>query len=378
MKKKLMTLLVSLALAAGLFGVLPASASKLADTINPNDSSAIHLAAVGDALIVEVNADPVITEPDYEYFELFNTTGSAIDLSNWEICDNSNGGTPAGCRHLPVGTTLGPGRRLVVSFSNAAAMATAYGCAASSLNVVQFSDGWFAGTSGANLANASDRLAVYDNTSPTRVRVDEVSYGTDTTWLNPAAPDVFNNSGQSLQRVGYGSLSFTDTNSSTDWASSTSLGNGNGTPCDVTLAVTLADFYAAQQGDAVLVTWETASELDNRGFNLYRGTSPDGWDRQLNSTLIPSQSQGNPNGFVYTWLDDVDLVPGTSYYYWLQDLDTSGALTMHGPVSVDYTGPTAVTLSGLQASPVADMATLPWLWIVLAAGAALGTSRMRR
>ena len=144
-----------------------------------------------------------------------------------------------------------------------------------------------------------------------------------------------------------------------------------------TLAVTLADFHAAQQGDAILVTWETASELNNRGFNLYRGTSPNGWDRQLNSALIPSQSQGNPNGFVYTWLDDVDLVPGTSYYYWLQDLDTSGTLTMHGPVSVDYVTPTAVTLSDVQASPAAGAATLPWLWIVAGGGAALALGRPR-
>ncbi|HSN77669.1 MAG TPA: hypothetical protein VL334_21555, partial [Anaerolineae bacterium] len=34
--------------------------------------------------------------------------------------------------------------------------------------------------------------------------------------------------------------------------------------------------------------------------------SPDGWDRQLNTALIPSQSQGSPSGFVYTWLDDHD------------------------------------------------------------------------
>ena len=144
-----------------------------------------------------------------------------------------------------------------------------------------------------------------------------------------------------------------------------------------TLAVTLSDFHAVQQGDAVLVTWETASELNNRGFNLYRGTSPDGWDRQLNTALIPSQSQGSPSGFVYTWLDDADLVPGTSYYYWLQDVDTSGALTMHGPVSVDYVGPTAVTLNGVQASPAAGAAALPWLWIVAGAGAALALGRRR-
>ena len=39
-------------------------------------------------------------------------------------------------------------------------------------------------------------------------------------------------------------------------------------------AVTMADFSAAQTGDAVLLTWETVSELENRGFNLYRGVDP--------------------------------------------------------------------------------------------------------
>ncbi len=152
-------------------------------------------------------------------------------------------------------------------------------------------------------------------------------------------------------------------------------------------AITLADFYAQQTGDAIEVIWETASELDNRGFNLYRGTSPDGWDRRLNDALIPSQSQGSPAGFFYTWTDQADLTPGTTYYYWLQDMDLSGALTTHGPVSVDFTVPTAVTLGSVQASPGLDTlrysthaaaASLSWLWIVAGAGAALGASRLRR
>jgi hypothetical protein len=100
----------------------------------------------------------------------------------------------------------------------------------------------------------------------------------------------------------------------------------------------------------VLLTWETASELDNVGFNLYRGTSPTEPDRQLNELLIPSQSLGNPGGFVYTWEDRADLVPGTTYYYWVEDVDIAGVATRHGPVSVDYTGPTAVTLSSLEAA----------------------------
>jgi hypothetical protein len=147
---------------------------------------------------------------------------------------------------------------------------------------------------------------------------------------------------------------------------------------DSPTAVTLAEFYAQQVADFVRVTWETNSELNNRGFNLYRGVSPAGWDTQLNSALIPSQSQGSPGGFVYTWEDHADLLPGTTYYYWLEDVELNGVATMHGPVSVDFVAPTAVTLSSVAASPAAGAGVLPWLLVVAAAGAALGVSRMRR
>ncbi len=148
-------------------------------------------------------------------------------------------------------------------------------------------------------------------------------------------------------------------------------------PCNSTLAVALADFSATQQSDAVLLTWETNSELNNRGFNLYRGTSAAGWDRQLNETLIPSQSQGNAGGFIYTWEDRTELVPGASYFYWVEDVNIYGAATRHGPVSVDYTVPTAVTVSEIQAGPAATV-RLPWLWVAVSAGIALGLSRLRR
>ena len=143
------------------------------------------------------------------------------------------------------------------------------------------------------------------------------------------------------------------------------------------LGVNLAGFSAVQQDDAVLLTWETASELENRGFNLYRGTSDAGPDRQLNETLIPSQSQGNPGGFIYTWEDRADLVPGTAYYYWVEDVNIYGVATMHGPVSVDYMVPTAVTLSGLQAGDPGAQ-PLPWLWVAVVVGLALALSRFSR
>jgi hypothetical protein len=121
-------------------------------------------------------------------------------------------------------------------------------------------------------------------------------------------------------------------------------------------AVTLASFEAAQATDMIVVTWETASELNNRGFNLWRGASAAGPDIKLNDTVIPSQSQGLPvSDFSYTFEDSKDLVPGTTYYYWLEDLDTNDTLTRHEPVSVSYAAPTAVRLSGLSTGPASRM-----------------------
>ena len=98
----------------------------------------------------------------------------------------------------------------------------------------------------------------------------------------------------------------------------------------------------------------------------------------MNETLIPSQSQGNPGGFVYTWEDRAGLAPGTTYFYWVEDVDIYGVATMHGPVSVDYTVPTAVTLSGIQASPAAGPA-LPLAGALLALLAPLaGALAVRR
>ncbi|MFZ1508374.1 MAG: hypothetical protein WAV74_16490, partial [Anaerolineae bacterium] len=129
------------------------------------------------------------------------------------------------------------------------------------------------------------------------------------------------------------------------------------------LSAPLASFDATQSGDAILVTWETVSEIDNLGFNLWRGTSPNAPDVQLNSTLIPSQAPGSSQGFSYEWLDAANLVNNTTYYYWLEDVDIAGVVTRHGPISATYSAPTAVRLLGADSA-----AALPGVLPLVAAG----------
>jgi hypothetical protein len=118
---------------------------------------------------------------------------------------------------------------------------------------------------------------------------------------------------------------------------------------DLPTAVKLAAFEVASQGEGILVTWETAMELDNVGFNLYRSTAATGPYTRLNATLIPPQFPGEVMGGIYEWLDS-DVQPGLIYYYKLEDLDLKGVSTLHGPVNTaGITAPTAVKLQHVAA-----------------------------
>jgi len=80
----------------------------------------------------------------------------------------------------------------------------------------------------------------------------------------------------------------------------------------------------------VALAWETGTEIDNAGFNVYRASAPDGPYAKVNGVLIAAE--GDPvSGARYSFLDE-DLAPGT-YTYKLEDVDLNGVATLHGPVS---------------------------------------------
>lgn len=135
------------------------------------------------------------------------------------------------------------------------------------------------------------------------------------------------------------------------------------------LAVRLDRFEAFPQGESVRVEWETLSEIDNAGFRLYRGTTAVAPDAPLHEGLIPSQAPGSGQGFSYEWLDET-VETGATYYYWLEDVDTAGIVTRHGPVQATVQAPTAVTVGTLGSASGATP-LLPWLTLGAALALAL-------
>jgi len=95
--------------------------------------------------------------------------------------------------------------------------------------------------------------------------------------------------------------------------------------------ITLTSFIAEPLSASVYLFWETASEIDNLGFNLYRSESKSGTFSLLNDDIIIAE--GSPTeGMVYEFIDE-NVQNRMTYYYMLEDIDIYGISTLHGPVS---------------------------------------------
>ncbi len=86
----------------------------------------------------------------------------------------------------------------------------------------------------------------------------------------------------------------------------------------------------------VTVEWSTASELNTAGFNLARGDSAAGPFTRLNSEVIPASPDPLVGGsYVYT---DTQVAAGHTYYYQLEEVETSGNTKVQGVVTVTASG----------------------------------------
>jgi hypothetical protein len=95
--------------------------------------------------------------------------------------------------------------------------------------------------------------------------------------------------------------------------------------------VDLASFDAVGREDHIELTWVTATELDNAGFNVRRGLTPDGDRVRVNHE--PIAAQGDVLGGGSYAFSDYEVTENVTYYYWLEDVDMHGNVRQHGPVS---------------------------------------------
>ncbi len=90
---------------------------------------------------------------------------------------------------------------------------------------------------------------------------------------------------------------------------------------DNSLPVTLATFTAEANLNFVLLKWETESEINNMGFNIYRKTGDSPWEK-LNDELIPGA--GNSSSKHEYSFKDEQIVPGETYSYRLESVSFNG------------------------------------------------------
>ena len=89
----------------------------------------------------------------------------------------------------------------------------------------------------------------------------------------------------------------------------------------------------------VIIEWETESEFETIGFNLWRKKATQDEFEQINDQLIPSSSDP-ASGSSYQFLDS-DIERGITYYYLIEDIDYDGSSTQHEEyrIEVPHTNP---------------------------------------
>ena len=143
-------------------------------------------ASPGEVVINEVYYDVAApgVEYDNEWVELYNGTDSPIDISNWTLADNK-------CeRVIPEATISAKGFALITNKEST------WGFWSIPDGVVKIALGEKIGN---GLSNSGDRLILRDDGGN---EVDALSYGKDSTFLDPPCVDV--KEGHSLERSSFG------------------------------------------------------------------------------------------------------------------------------------------------------------------------------
>ncbi|MFH1729488.1 MAG: VCBS repeat-containing protein [Pseudomonadota bacterium] len=98
------------------------------------------------------------------------------------------------------------------------------------------------------------------------------------------------------------------------------------------LFITLNYFTAnsSKENLSILLEWQTTSEINTAGFNIYRTLLIGGNYKKINSDLIAAS--GNDLQGSYYSFDDTGIEPALEYYYKLEEITIDGSSIFYGPI----------------------------------------------
>ena len=112
-----------------------------------------------------------------------------------------------------------------------------------------------------------------------------------------------------------------------------------GAKSDNTFPVELSVFTAQYLNNVPTLYWQTQSETNNAGWNIYRGETNEALSNEeayllnLSLGLIPGAgSTSEPTE--YSFEDFFPVYQGNIYFYWLESVDYSGESEIYGPISL--------------------------------------------
>jgi len=103
---------------------------------------------------------------------------------------------------------------------------------------------------------------------------------------------------------------------------------------DNPLPITLSTFTADFQNNSATLHWTTISEINNAGYNVYRGEIDDvSSSMSINPEFIPGKGTTSEQTN-YTFKDEYPVQCGMIYYYWLESVSYNGDSEKFGPIAL--------------------------------------------
>jgi len=257
---------------------------------------------------INYNSDEVSFDTD-DWIELYNNNGSSVDISGWVFKDSDDGHIFT----IPEGTILDSSGYLVL-------------CIDTTKFKALFPDVTnFIGEVGFGLSGSGELVRLYDSSM---ILIDSLTYGDNDPW-----PTEADGNGASL------SLKNPDLDNSVaeNWAASL----GHGTPGAINdvfvIPVELTSFTAVNQNSSVQLGWKTATETNNRGFEIERSQNSNvgiqkwekiGYVAGFGTTTEPKS---------YSFVDN--NISATSYSYRLKQIDFDGSFEYSKTIEINFSKP---------------------------------------